>query len=510
MTIMKSIDRLNSCASESESDNCTCSTSDLKHVSDCSPRDPQRSSEKRRAQHHSSTSSRPLLLAAAVVILCLSSSPSQHVVFGSSKHVPSARRFLGIPSSYRRPLGDKANNNNDNRGSISQKKHQHRNQNQRPRALASVAHSRSSSTLLRFSSASPEDESSGHDKENNKPPASSFNGTSLSSPSSSATAYDEVDDETSVTTTSFFRFPSDTPEEQQQPPLDLVEAGSQSNAQSSILGRRYFGSARSPKGLVQRKHALQTTFVCSLMGLAGFVEGFCIRRHGCFPNLMTGTVLKLAEAISTLNLSAAAMHAAMVVAYASGGSIFALWKASGKNASSIDNESETVAKHRQKRSSIEGVSVLSTLCFLFSDIWGGRLRLPFLAAAFGILNAGTMDAGAGVTNAITGHVTKIGQGFATNRPSEQQAAKNAAPPAHVTSARGLAVFFVAAVASNGLCALLDATSRMEGGSALGLVGAVVNRLPLGTTLAVVYGVFFRWYLRASGALVDAEVATKEA
>ena len=258
--------------------------------------------------------------------------------------------------------------------------------------------------------------------------------------------------------------------------------------------------------MVLTQAQIQKTFVVSLMGLAGFIEGFCIRRHGCFPNLMTGTILKVAEAVANWNLSTTCLHASMVGCYIGGGFLFSQLKQSTLANAANKNKS----KHEQKESSLLTISILSGLFFLLSDMTDGvssALKLPLLAVGFGIINAGTVDVGAGVTYAMTGHVTKIGQGLATGG-----LAKGSEDPS-ATSAKGVAVFFGAAMAANLVCGFLEQTTSASANVALlplRMARTVLQRLPLGTTVAVAYAWLFRWYVGASAKVVSAASASEAA
>jgi len=217
---------------------------------------------------------------------------------------------------------------------------------------------------------------------------------------------------------------------------------------------------------------------------------------------MTGTILKVAEAVGNLNFSAAAIHASMVGCYIGGGFVFSLWKKTAV---------VTADKNQQKKSSLTAISVLSAVCLLLSDAIGrtslSSFRLPLLAAAYGIINAGTVDVGAGVTYAMTGHVTKVGQGLATGKLSKP-GDPSAKPSAHRTSAQGLAVFSVAALVANLVCGLLDRSGKATTGALvawpLEVARMVLSKLPLGTTLVVVYAWLFRWYVGASAKASSAE------
>jgi uncharacterized membrane protein YoaK (UPF0700 family) len=284
----------------------------------------------------------------------------------------------------------------------------------------------------------------------------------------------------SSTSTSFFRLPSDTANQQQAQQLEQPPSA--------------FIRPQQQKTIIITQAQIQKTFVVSLMGLAGFIEGFCIRRHGCFPNLMTGTILKVAEAVGNWNLSTACIHASMVGCYVGGGFIFSQWKKTSNN-----------NKQEQKKSSLMAISILSGLFFLLSDVTTGlstALKLPLLAVGFGIINAGTVDVGAGVTYAMTGHVTKISQGLATGN-----LVKSKDPSA--TSAKGLAVFWMAALAANLVCEFLEKSASSTAAAVawpLWVAKTVLQRLPLGTTVAVAYAWLFQWYVGASAKVSASEAA----
>lgn len=402
---------------------------------------------------HSGCRTKTTLVAVAAALICLSS--SSPVALASTRDIPPSRaQHSGSPGKQATRLFS----------FLSQRNSRNDIDNGQPRRVPpSTASAPETASSLRFS-ASYEENNETHN----------------------LSTYDrkEADEETTVTTTSFFRFPSENTMQTQEP--------SEPERTSHLQ--------RTPN-----KEQIQGTFVISLMGLAGFVEGFCIRRHGAFPNLMTGTILKVAEAIGKWNLSAASIHASMVGCYIGGSWIFSQWK---KTAPITSNKLET------KKSALLAVSVLSGLLLLLSDASGGFLKLPFfrlplLAAAFGVINAGTVDVGAGVTYAMTGHVTKVGQGLVSAssnfaRPEDP----SMKPKAHRTSAQGLVAFSMAALVANLICGVLE-SNRISSSAPLlvRVAGTVLRKLPLGATCAVAYAWLFRWYL---GALERASPKASEA
>ena len=398
----------------------------------------------RRQSLHQSCSKKTLVAAAATAFLvCVSPAVA------SSRHIPPTRRVStasGQPSGWRIRsfLSPRKNSDSSHRPIVP--------------PLEAAA---SSSSSLRLSS-SPGEESE-------IPSPSPLNST-LSSTSTTYGGDEKEDDETRVTTTSFFQLPSETTRIQELQGLAKTR-------QQSLFRPR-------PKPTTQAH--VQKTFVVSLMGLAGFVEGFCIRKHGCFPNLMTGTILKVAEAVGSWDFPVAGIHASMIACYVGGGYVFSKWKS--------NNGDSNKEKQKQTRSSLVAVSVLSGLFLLMSDVLGGiplmqSFRLPLLAAGFGIINAGTVDVGAGVTYALTGHVTKIGQGLATGglaRPKDSSKTSAAR-----TSGQGLLVFSAAALLANLACGVVETQGIPA------VFRLVPEKLPIGTTMLVAYSWVFQRYLKAS-------------
>jgi len=414
-----------------------------------------------------------VVAAALACFVCLS---SPHVVIASSRQIPQSRRASGTGSvsGLINRFGFLYPRNNNNKNRV-------------PRVSPSSAAAPkvSSSSSLRLSSNSLEGENE------KRPSPSSLNNT-LSATSTYGRA--DANDETRVTTTSFFPFPSES-----MKPLESQQLEGLPGWKWRRLVQESPSSIRPRQILTQAQ--IQTKFVVSLMGLAGFVEGFCIRRHGCFPNLMTGTILKATEAFGNWNLSAASIQASMVCCYIGGGYIFSRWN---KTAPTKRNP------HEQKKASLKAISVLSGLMLLLSDFVGGltplkSFKLPLLAAAFGIINAGTVDVGAGVTYAMTGHVTKLGQGLATGNLAKNKD-PSATPKAHRTSAQGLVVFSAAALVANLLCGVLETTGTATTTLPLRVSKIVLEKLPLGASVIVAYAWLFRWYIGASAKASRAEAA----
>jgi hypothetical protein len=112
---------------------------------------------------------------------------------------------------------------------------------------------------------------------------------------------------------------------------------------------------------------------------------------------------------------------------------------------------------------------------------------------------------------MTGHVTKVGTGFVVKNENKKtlssstiataaaDAATAAKAQSYRTSVKGLISFLLSAIVANILCSILErSTSTTVAASSLSFINNTIlfqllRRLPLGTTLAVVYSILFRWY-----------------
>merc|ERR1712028_97595 len=97
--------------------------------------------------------------------------------------------------------------------------------------------------------------------------------------------------------------------------------------------------------------------------------------------------------------------------------------------------------------------------------------------ACGIINAGTTAMGLGVTYAMTGHVTKVGTNIFCGRILDDQTSVSASSSA----------------------------------SSLSTAASFVTTLfpPLGTTLAVLYSILFRWYYVSTTANSSTRTRTRD-
>jgi hypothetical protein len=254
---------------------------------------------------------------------------------------------------------------------------------------------------------------------------------------------------------------------------------------------------------------LHTKFSIGLMAISGFVEGYCLKKYGCFPNMMTGTVVKLMENLSNGggDLSAICRHASMISCYMVGSAVFALYKhhVENDNRNHSHTNHNTLPRRRTRRSELlNGSATIAIAILLLSDLVGSlSARLPLLAMSFGVLHAVALDTVGVVPFALTGHMTKIAQGVTnefcltrgtlTRRRRSKPDASYRTSKGYHTSVKGLLAFMGSAVVANIVCRSVNTNIMMQQSTWLSVL-----KLPslLGTSLALLYGVLFRWYTNA--------------
>jgi uncharacterized membrane protein YoaK (UPF0700 family) len=268
---------------------------------------------------------------------------------------------------------------------------------------------------------------------------------------------------------------------------------------------------------------LDTRFLIAMMGMAGYVEGFCLLSFGTFPNMMTGNTVKLVEAMLYGRWNKILYFSSMILLYMVGGSIFVQWKdyANTKttlSSSSFDNTppispAQQLVEYRSTLT--RGVALLSMGTLIASDLLFGGIqatRLPLLGMAFGILHAYAIDLIGVIPFAMTGHLTKIGIGLTKDyilgekksiikEPTAYQTTPQTPPSTprynprgYQTSIRGLSVFMGMALLANIVLSLAAKSIRLS----------TLLQSRLGTTLALSYGLLLRWYDRQHGKIVAAQ------
>jgi uncharacterized membrane protein YoaK (UPF0700 family) len=239
---------------------------------------------------------------------------------------------------------------------------------------------------------------------------------------------------------------------------------------------------------LQQKHL----FIMSLASLSGVIEGICFRKYGCFPNMMTGNTVRCMSFLADNHPGQALFYAGLIMSYTAGGALFEAvdWYQKKKS----PNQLSSNENQKSKSSTLEQIARIGLGIFCFSDLTAKRMA-PFdravlipMAIGYGMINAAGMDAleGGVVTNAITGHYTKLGLGFGErlmlwNEDMDGKPSTAATKPLS-TSVRAVAVFASSIVVTGWVYRWIQATPGIQ-------------RFlpPMGTSFGIMYAFLLTWY-----------------
>jgi uncharacterized membrane protein YoaK (UPF0700 family) len=234
----------------------------------------------------------------------------------------------------------------------------------------------------------------------------------------------------------------------------------------------------------------KTIFTVALVMLSGITEGICFHRFRCFPNMMTGNTIRGLDALADGYVSTAMMHGSLILAYVAGGALFKFLdvlyqQRQQEKENAVGSSSSTLSSNNLL---LVWVARVAFVLFGVSDLMGCKRdmwRLPPLALGFGMINAATMDVLGVVTNAVTGHWTKIGVGMAERALLKSDTNNN---KGYRTSLQTVGTFVSSMLVTNLVYRWLETQAPM-----------LLSRLPpLGMSLGVLYTSLLTWYSRCDG------------
>jgi uncharacterized membrane protein YoaK (UPF0700 family) len=224
-------------------------------------------------------------------------------------------------------------------------------------------------------------------------------------------------------------------------------------------------SEKEQAAMRQRK----STMISLLGAMSGVGGTLCCKRFSFFVHMMTGGFIRTATAISNGVWQTALYDMSLVLSYASGCTIYRFF--------------DIHHKSREDSPSALPVSIAAAalLAFLVGDIMNqmlpmssGKSMAPFFALGFGLVNAFSMNTVGAVTNAATGHLTRVSVGIA-DTITFGAPTKNCSP-------RYILSFFGSILATSLLCNQAADTPL----NALRL-------LPLGSCIGSIYAAILVWY-----------------
>jgi uncharacterized membrane protein YoaK (UPF0700 family) len=244
-------------------------------------------------------------------------------------------------------------------------------------------------------------------------------------------------------------------------------------------------SESSSSGL-SMEETKKTWFIISLVILTGVSEAICFRRFGCFPNMMTGNTVRSMSFLADLEFEKAFFHAVLIGSYVGGGGLFSNLDAL------VTKTNKTNKLPNDSKATLPLVATTGLILFCGSDLLNlvtsnARAGLPILALGYGMINAATLSVVGTVTNAVTGHWTKVGLGIGDYLVNHQQQQGLSSKGLFRSISAGCVVAFSLSVVGTGI---------------------VFNRImarpawlaimpPFGTSFGVLYALLLTWYSQTS-------------
>jgi hypothetical protein len=188
--------------------------------------------------------------------------------------------------------------------------------------------------------------------------------------------------------------------------------------------------APSRPGLPSQRR--RTGLLLSLGAVSGLAHVLCSLKYEYYANMMTGNTIRGTLAASRGDANQAMFFGAVVLSYLLGTSIyraldlFLLYQSNKVSTSAQSAAANPSQFDQRKLRNLSWTSPIALSIFCSSDVvyrWMCRhasakasktimLRLSSLAIGFGVVNAAAQDSLNTVTNAATGHITRLGVGVA--------------------------------------------------------------------------------------------------
>ena len=219
--------------------------------------------------------------------------------------------------------------------------------------------------------------------------------------------------------------------------------------------------------------------------------------------MMTGHTVKVLDALAGWELKDAVWGTTMIVSYFLGGALYKIIHLLQQHPRQQQHPSNNDPSQTELvvPNTLTAVARWSMVWFCLSDFLEWRLgvaqalwRLPLLSVAFGMINAATMDIWGAVTNAVTGHWTKMSTGLAEGLVIGSKGIGHSSK----MSAACMASFAISLMATSGVMQWFGSsatTSSLGTGLAKGQSFILKRLPPLGMTLGLIYGVLFTGYAR---------------
>jgi len=236
-----------------------------------------------------------------------------------------------------------------------------------------------------------------------------------------------------------------------------------------------------------------------LVGLAvcsGLVEAWSLCSMNCYANMMTGNTVRFLASLSLFEWRGVALYGSLVASYCAGSALSRILTL--RQSAALKNRQDDTRKGTSKTNTDATIYIQASYwamgLFVAADLltWYRQSRtvaLPLMALAFGMINSVTTQR-LGVTNAVTGHWTRLSQGlvdaWTAARALDQDLTKGRSKKYYMSEAARNSRLFLSVFCSS----LLIGT-----GVAHRVYRSTSSPLPplVGVSLGLAYVSIFRWY-----------------
>lgn len=217
--------------------------------------------------------------------------------------------------------------------------------------------------------------------------------------------------------------------------------------------------------MLAKQASRRDTLICLFAMMSGATGVLCYHTLGFCAHMITGFIYRLMRSVSDADWFAALSHALLVIGYALGASLF-----------------RVLELYHERKGTTEVLPMSTALAALpffclsdHSDAIGSVVNLvgPVMAIGFGIINAFSLNHLKSVTNAATGHLTRLSMGSVDAFILGTQT--------NYTSLRYLLSFVVSVMVSTILCRIFT------------VMGSPIPLPPMGFSIGMTYAVLLLWY-----------------
>lgn len=203
------------------------------------------------------------------------------------------------------------------------------------------------------------------------------------------------------------------------------EAGTTSSNDQADIQTSHAQAPFQTTNYSRQIHQWRTHVLVVCLGLlSGLAHVICQERYEFFGHMMTGNTVRFAQAIAAVKVERILLYTVLLSSYGFGATLFRLVDVYCSNHSVEDEDDasarDAVGLDAKQSQSIASLALTAPACFVtfcMGDLFYAfflrnrrfeQYRLALLAVGFGLINAAFQNCIQTVTNAVTGHITKVG------------------------------------------------------------------------------------------------------